>query len=107
MLAPDGVLVGAGLLASGIALEEAIAAQLALVPGLGALDGAVDAAIVSALPAFATCIAVMLLDRADLFGVVAEARATTVGAALDTRVTVATATAQNALTQLALTVQAL
>ena len=70
MLAPDRVLVGAGLLAGGIALEEAIAAQLALVQGLGALGGAVAAAIVDALTALATCIAVVLLDRADLFGIV-------------------------------------
>ena len=49
----------------------------------------------------------MLRDRANLFAVEAKVRATAVRDALDTRVTVATATAQDALAQLATTVHAL
>jgi hypothetical protein len=79
------ILVGAGVLVGGIALEEVVSKQLTLVPGLGVIAEPATAAIVGAVTAIATSFAVYLLDQADFFGVQAEARAKAVGEALDQR----------------------
>ena len=97
LLRPDGmskrevlheaskIVVGAGILVGGIALEEVISKQLALVPGIGMIADAATAAIIGSVTAIATTFAVYLLDKADLFKVNADSRAETISNALDQR----------------------
>lgn len=84
------VLVGAGVLVGGIALEQVIATKLHAF-GLGLFADAVTAALVGALVALATSFALYLLDKADIFNVNATARNAAVGALLDTRIAAAIA----------------
>jgi hypothetical protein len=97
LLRPDGmskhevlheaskIVVGAGILVGGIALEEVISKQLALVPGIGLIANAATAAIVGSVTAIATTFAVYLVDKVDLFKVNVDSRAEAVGNALDQR----------------------
>jgi uncharacterized membrane protein (DUF2068 family) len=95
------MLVGAGVLAAGIALEEVVAKQLALVPGLGLFASAAAAALVGALTAVLTCFAVYLVDKADVFKANAEARSEAVNAVLDERLDQSVLDAREALARLA------
>jgi len=79
------VVVGTLGLVGGIALEEVISKQLALVPGVALVAEPAGAAIAGALTAILTSFAVYLLDKMDLFNVVADARHAAVGRALDAR----------------------
>ena len=79
------ILVGALGLIGGIALEEVVSKQLALVPGVGLVADAAGAAIAGSIAAIVTSFAVYLLDKMDLFNVVADARHEAVGKALDAR----------------------
>lgn len=78
------VLAGAGVLVAGIALEEAVSTQLALV-GLGVLAAPATAAIVGALTAVAGSLVVFAIDQLDAFGVQGAARDAAVGRALKRR----------------------
>jgi len=80
------VLVGAGVLVGGIAIEEAVSTQLALV-GLGVFAAPATAAIVGALTAIAGSLAVFAIDQLDAFGVQGAARDAAVGRALRGRLT--------------------
>jgi len=79
------VLVGTAILVGGLALEEVVSKQLALVPGLGVVAEAGTAAVVGAVTAIATGFAVYLLDKADLFNVNEAKRTIAIGRALDER----------------------
>ena len=79
------VLVGTAILVGGLALEEVVGKQLALVPGLGVVAEAGTAAVVGAVTAIATGFAVYLLDKADLFNVNEAKRTIAIGRALDER----------------------
>lgn len=82
------VLVGAGILVGGIALEQVVATQLQSL-GLGLFADTLTAALVGALVAIATGFALYLLDRADIFNVNACARDAAVSKLLDERIAVA------------------
>ena len=71
-------LIGAGVLVGGIAIEEAVSTQLALV-GLGVFAAPATAAIVGALTTIAGSLAVFAIDQLDDFGVQGAARDATVG----------------------------
>ena len=101
------VLVGAGVLVGGIVLEELVATQLALVPGLGVVAGAAATALVGALTAVLTSFAVYLVDKADVLKVNAEARSAAVNAALDDQLDQSVRGARAALASLAQTASAL
>ena len=79
------ILVGAGLLVGGIALEQVIATQLHTW-GLGLFADVLTAALVGALTAIATGFALYLVDKADFFNVNAGVRHAAVGALLDARI---------------------
>jgi hypothetical protein len=78
------VLGGAGVLVAGIAIEEAVSTQLALV-GLGVLAAPATAAIVGALTAITSSLVVFAIDQLDAFGVQEAARDAAVGRALKGR----------------------
>lgn len=79
------ILVGTAILVGGLALEEVVSKQLALVPGLGVVAEAGAAAVVGAVTAIATGFAVYLIDKADLFNVNEAKRTAAIGRALDER----------------------
>lgn len=79
------ILVGTLGLIGGIALEEVVSKQLALVPGVALVADAAGAAIAGSIAAIVTSFAVYLLDKMDLFNVVADARHKAVSQALDSR----------------------
>jgi len=77
------LVVSAGIVVGGIALEEVVSKQLAAVPGINLIGEAVTGALVGSATALVTAFACYLLDKADFFNVNREAREKAIGTMLD------------------------
>lgn len=77
------LVVSAGIVVGGIALEEVVSKQLAAVPGINLIGEAVTGALVGSATALVTAFACYLLDRADFFNVNRDAREKAIGTMLD------------------------
>lgn len=82
------IMVGAGIVIGGIALEEIVAKHIALVPGLGVIAEPLTAAIVGSLTAIATAVAVYFIDKADLLGVKQAEKFAFISSDLDKRIAI-------------------
>jgi len=77
------LVISAGIVVGGIALEEVVSKQLAAIPGINLIGEAVTGAIVGSVTALVTAFACHLLDKADFFNVNREAREKAIGEMLD------------------------
>lgn len=77
------LVVTAGIVVGGIALEEVVSKYLAAIPGINLIGEAVTGAVVGSATALVTAFACYLLDKADFFNVNRQAREKAIGAMLD------------------------